>query len=253
MKKVNVDNVIRKLSDDQVSVHDVEYLEEIQLEYLFNLIKNDFPGGEFKFLDIGGGNGKFTDMLLEKFPKSTGTIIDNSEVLLNKNTTNERKRKILSSVKDLSQIFFEEKFDLININWVLHHLVGNSYKNTLNNINLTNQMVASLIAENGRISIFENNYNGQFYDDLPGYMIYRLSSSKMLAKIFSHIKYATDVASVGVSFHSKKKWGSIFKEHYELIKYSEWDKPGIFILVRDLLHIKSIKTSHFWLQPKQLK
>jgi hypothetical protein len=65
--------------------------------------------------------------LLERFPNSDGVLLDVSEALLAQNTSRNRKQLVKASVSEMAA-HFNRKFDLITINWLLHHLVGQTYK-----------------------------------------------------------------------------------------------------------------------------
>src|SRR5258706_3977835 len=122
---------IKKLDDSQVESFDTEYVKEGRWDTIRAHIDKDFPGGEFTFLDVGGGSGNFADRLLAQYPKSVGTIIDNAEVLLEKNRPNERKPLIWDSVENLRQMSM--RYDMVCVHWLLHHLVSDSYAQTRQN------------------------------------------------------------------------------------------------------------------------
>ena len=73
---------MKKLDDSQVESFDTDYVTGARWETVKARVDRDFPGGDFRFLDLGGGNGVFTDCLLEAYPKAQGTVLDNSELLL---------------------------------------------------------------------------------------------------------------------------------------------------------------------------
>ena len=79
-------------------------------------------------LDLGGGNGVFADQLIDRFPSSDVTILDISSNLLKKNRPSSRKKLINGSIEYMAEILEGHRFDCIAMNWVLHHLVGESYR-----------------------------------------------------------------------------------------------------------------------------
>jgi SAM-dependent methyltransferase len=237
-------NEMRQLEDSQLQEFDTEYVNDSRWKIIKEQIDKDFPDGKFSFLDIGGGNGLFADKLLKHYPHAVGTVMDNSQLLLNKNTTNSRKMVICDSVQNLGDI--KERYDLICFNWLLHHLVGNSYFETRNNISTAIDSAIPLLTYRGRISIFENMYNGLVIDWLPGRLIFALTSSKEIAVLIK--KMGANTAGVGVCFLSHKQWvNTVNKSNLEIMKYSNDEKWPIPLPWYLFLHIKSIRCGHFWL------
>jgi ubiquinone/menaquinone biosynthesis C-methylase UbiE len=235
------------LDDSQLISFDIEDIIDKRWEIVKEMIYKDFPSGEFSFLDVGGGNGKFADRLLNQYPKCTVTILDNSQMLLNANLENPRKILICDSVENLDKLNIT--YDLISLNWLLHHLVGNSYSESRLNISSTLSQVLKLLNDGGRISIFENMYDGIYFQNLPGFLIYELTSSKLIAKITK--KMGANTAGVGVCFLSKNQWLSTFsKTDLTVLKYSDteepWPLPWIW---KVFLHMGNTRKGHFWLTP----
>jgi ubiquinone/menaquinone biosynthesis C-methylase UbiE len=96
---------IRQLDDQAIQQFDQEYVDDFRWQIIQSLIDKTFTKQNFSFLDIGGGNGRFTDRILQAYPQSTGTLLDNSESILALNKIDRRKRLILGSVEDLTNIF----------------------------------------------------------------------------------------------------------------------------------------------------
>jgi trans-aconitate methyltransferase len=103
---------MKKLDDSQLEVFDTEYVNEERWHIVTNCINRDFPSGNFKFIDVGGGNGNFTDRLLEAYPGSTGTVLDNAQLLLNRNAFHPRKNLLCESIENLNSVITKE-YDII--------------------------------------------------------------------------------------------------------------------------------------------
>lgn len=234
----------KKLSNTQLRNFDKEYVSEKRWKIIKKRIDQDFPHGNFSCLDIGGGNGMFADKLLNSYPSCRVTVLDNSQLLLAKNLPNKRKTTFCESVANISQ--FDMKFDLITINWVLHHLVSNSYQETRKNISQTLQNAAILLSPNGRISIFENMYNGLIVDQLPSILIYHLTSAQGIRFLIRRM--GANTAGVGVCFLSKNQWDSTIKNaRLKILDYTD-DSPWTIPVIRKiLLHLGNIRVGHFWL------
>jgi Methyltransferase domain len=238
-------NTMKTLDDSQLISFDIEDIIDKRWEIVKEMIYKDFSRGEFSFLDIGGGNGKFADRLLNEYPKCRVTILDNSQMLLNANLENPRKILICDSVENLDKLNIT--YDLISLNWLLHHLVGNSYAESRKNIYSTLSLVLKLLNEGGRISIFENMYDGILFKNWPGFLIYQLTSSKLIAKITK--KMGANTAGVGVCFLSKNQWLSTFsKTDLTVLKYSDTEEPWPLPWTwKVFLHMGNIRKGHFWL------
>jgi O-methyltransferase domain len=240
---------MKQLEDSQLETFDTEYVNEQRWKIIKAQIDKDFPSGDFNFLDVGGGNGVFADRLLEYYPNSKGTVLDNAQVLLDKNQINLRKTIICDSVENLNSI--ETKYDLICFNWLLHHLVSNSYSETRNNMSTAINAVIPLLTPHGKVSIFENMYNGLAIDGLPSQIIFTLTSSKAIAGLIK--KMGANTAGVGVCFLSQKQWiETISNTGLKLLKYTDDEKWPIPTKWRVFLHIGNIRCGHFWLTNSEL-
>jgi SAM-dependent methyltransferase len=237
---------VRQLENEQVKTFDVEYVDEDRWSVVKRQIDADFPDGEFRFLDIGGGNGVFADRLLALYPKSSGAVLDNSELLLSRNTSHNRKALLLKSAEDLSTI--AGSYDLISCNWVLHHLVDSSYSRTRAHQLKALSEMKRLLTNKGRISIFENNYFGWALNDLPGRLIYELTSSKLLASVTRRL--GANTAGVGVCFLSQDEWLRTFaRAGLSVRTYAEPDKWRwpVKWYVKALLGLKRVVAAHYWI------
>ena len=237
---------MRKLDDSQVESFDTEYAFGNRWDTVKSRIDKDFPHGRFRFLDLGGGNGVFTDTVLETYPNSNGTLLDNSEKLLSRNRKNERKKLVCASVEDLAAL--DGRFDVVFVHWLLHHLIGNSYVETRRNQLVTLANLAQYLTERGRISVFENTCNGWLVDNLPGWLIFQISSAKAIAPITRRM--GANTAGVGVCYLSKDQWlSTIQRSGLRVLEYTEPDTrhPRLRIEWRTLLHVRSLRVGHFWL------
>lgn len=61
---------MKQLEDSQLETFDTEYVNNKRWAIVKEKIDKDFPDGNFTFLDIGGGNGKFADRLLKAYPST---------------------------------------------------------------------------------------------------------------------------------------------------------------------------------------
>ena len=235
---------VRRLDDSQLASFDEEYVGDKEWKIVHTCIDRHFSNRPFSFLDVGGGNGLFADRLLENYPKSRGTVLDNAEFLLSKNKRcGERKRVICESAGSLEKLFAGEQFDVIFMNWVLHHLVADSYSCTTETVKSVLQMSGRILHEQGRILIFEHMYNGWLIDNLPSHIIYHLTCCRKLAGLMKLL--GANTAGVGVCFRSKRAWLRIIQDAGMNVVYtdgSRWPQPIAYKL---LLHMGNIRGGHF--------
>ena len=238
-----------KLSEEQVKDFDVEYITPKAWEVLSREVDQFFPNNKFKVLDVGGGNGVFADTMLEKYPSAEVVLVDNSEYLLERNQPKDGKRLVECSAEEIPTKLRGESFDLISFNWVLHHLVHPSYARTTRRLNDILTDLKSALSPNGRISVFENMYDGLMLDNLPSHLIYHLSSSKLLAPLTQ--KMGANTAGVGVCFRSRKEWFRQFRRAgFSIDSYWEEDWTYNYSIAKKLLlHLGDVRVGHIMLSP----
>ena len=240
-------NELKQLNEDQLETFNTEYVTGKFWDAIVNQIDRHFADGKFTFLDIGGGNGVFTDRILDYYPLSEAVLLDNASNLIEINTTRPRKTIILDSVENLENYLNSYDIDIVFINWVLHHLVSDTYKKTRSNIENTLTVIKR--NENVKyIAVFENMYNGILIDSLPSRLIFQITALKSIK--FLARKMGANTAGTGVSFLSKKMWIKLFSKIFgntniNVIDFHFWEVP---VVRRIFLHIKNIYMSLFWIK-----
>jgi SAM-dependent methyltransferase len=161
-------------------------------------------------LDVGGGNGVFLDRLLDVFPKAKGVLLDDSSYMLRRNKAHLRKRLLQHSALALSDAFSGERFDLITVNVLLHHLVGSTRRETRTNVQCFLNEARALLVPGGRLVVYEQCYEGWVPFVEPGSLIFALTSvrSPVLAKLMR--RFGANTAGVGVAFRSESGWRRLF-------------------------------------------
>jgi ubiquinone/menaquinone biosynthesis C-methylase UbiE len=240
------------LSEDQNAAFDREYHSKAELEAKFSLLEGLMGKETFSVLDLGGGNGKFADEFLARFPKSSVTILDISRLLLDRNSHSSRKELICGSVESMSETFAGRSFDCITVNWVLHHLTGNDYQACLENVLDTLDRCRQLLKPNGILLVTENMFDGCFGSNIPSRLIYTITAVRhpwfvRLAKRFFN------TAGVGVCFQSREAWASLFaRGGFDLVtlqKGKTWERTIRRDLAFRLLFLKPVSHGHFFLKP----
>jgi len=240
---------LQQLADDQLASFDTEFVNDARWAPVARCIARDFPAGRFTFLDVGGGSGMFADRILESYPEARVTVLDNSQLLLSRNKPNPRKELLLESVERLGAAVGDRRFDLISMNWLLHHLVSPSYGRTRSNIDAALRMVSRFLSDRGRLSVHENLYNGIAVDGAPGWIIHRVTSNKALAALAR--RGGANSAGVGVCFLSRRQWLKTFRlaglEVESETLDVRWKVPWKWHVA---LHIAHIECGHYWLRPR---
>ncbi len=241
-----MEQVVERLADDQLEAFDTESVNDQRWIPIHRCLDRDFPDGRFTFLDLGGGNGTFADRLLEDYPSSSGVVLDNSQLLLNRNKPHARKRLVFGGVEHLEGIV-DTQYDVIFFNWILHHLVArSSYARTRENQRLALRASAKILTARGRISIYEDIYNGLAIDGAPGWIIYQLTSLRTVAKALRTL--GANTAGVGVCFQSYRQWCSaIGRSGLRILDYTNDNLERIAWTRRAFLHVGEMRCGHFWL------
>ena len=241
---------LRKLQDSQLNHFDRDRFTDEMWERLSDRIAADFPDGRFRFLDVGGGNGSFADGLLSRFPASHGVLIDNAEVLIARNAPHPRKTIICQSCESMEPHLGGSTFDLINVNFLLHHLVSDSYERTRRA--QTNMLAAAarMLSPRGRISVFETLYDGLVLDGAPSWLIYQFTASRILAPVTRRM--GANTAGCGVCFLSEAQWRESFRSlRFDVAWFRRYERRPFNPLRQLALHIRSRGVGHFWLAAAQ--
>ena len=234
---------IKRLSDAQLAHFDTEYVTPLLWKILTRRIDAAYPHGDIRFLDVGGGSGRFTDRLLAAYPKAHGTILDNSPLLLGKNTSHSRKHIIEDSAEHMHRL--DRRYDLVFFNWVLHHLVGDDYRQSLAHIEHALRAATGLLTPRGRISVFENVYDGLIVGNAPGRIIFGLTSAKAISPLIHRL--GANTARVGVCFQSKAGWERILgNAGIDSLEYEADSRKHIPWTWRAFLHVGELRCGLFW-------
>lgn len=244
---------VRKLADNQLQTFSHrDYIPDSLFDGIVQMVGENFKDGDFSFLDAGGGPGLFTDRLLERFPKSRGAVLDNSELLLSENTSNERKLLVLASATDMSAELVDRRFDIIFFNLSLHHFIGKTYSETRRNQRNALAQAVSLLAPAGRVVVTENLYDGIVIDNLPGWIVYMLTASGFLAPLVKRL--GANTAGCGVCYLSAGAWRKEFRRaglRDCAFSANVWKERRLWrAMCFWLMSIRSISTGYFWLQPQ---
>ncbi|MCS7466749.1 methyltransferase [Stieleria sp. ICT_E10.1] len=241
---------IRKLTDEQLGDFDREYMNPRMFNALCEWIQHQKSlKNSFDFLDVGGGNGVFADKMLAAYPEATGTVLDNSELLLQRNKPHARKALELRSAEFVDGL--DHSFDLIFFNFVLHHFVVGGYLETRRRQIDILRKAASRLKPDGHIVFLECMPQGMISDTLCSFLINRITSSRLLA---SFVRSAgANTGGIGVCFLGKYQWQRTVREagletsHYQY--FGTWGESiRLFRLKKLCLTMKSISNAFFFVR-----
>jgi ubiquinone/menaquinone biosynthesis C-methylase UbiE len=239
----------KQLADSQLEAFDDEFIDKRRRAKIQACIDRDFPSGEFEFLDLGGGNGVFADELLRLYPRARAMVADNSKLLLERNRENPRKETLLASVEEIERLT-DRRFDVVFLNFVLHHLIGDGYAETRRNQTRGLEVARRMLTERGRVSIFENAFDGFLVDSAPSVLVYQLTASKLLAPIVSRL--GANTAGVGVCYLSERQWRRTMEAAgLKVIDFSNDEGFEMSLARRVLLHLSYARRAHFWCAPER--
>ena len=238
----------RMLDDEQLRTFNTEHICAAEWAVLKPTFDERFAGREFSFIDVGGGNGSFADMLLAAYPQARAVVLDPAEILLHENKPNPRKEVKLARAETMDELFGERKFDLILFNWILHHLVLDSYAKTLALQRTVLANARRLLKPDGVISVLENLYEGSVVDGVPSRLIFELTRSRVLKPIVHRL--GANTAGCGVCFRSRKSWQEdVDYAGLRVEKVLALPPKPIGRLKELLLHVGFVGHGFFWLRP----
>ena len=201
--------MLRSLSDNQVVAFDSSdweqrrferYMRVDEIKSVLSPFVSDRP--DARFLDLGGGPGRFSDLLLATYESATAVVADSSELLLSRNQTHPRKTVLCVDASRLAEVFQPHSFDVIFVHRLLHHLVGDSYAERIGSIQEVLRQCETILKPDGRLSIIENIWDGRFVDTLAGRLLYHATSSRVLAPISRRL--GANTAGTGVCYLSDR-------------------------------------------------
>lgn len=117
---------------------------------------------DFKFLDAGGGTGRWTLKILEAFPQAQGVIYDLSQAMTNQailkvGANRSRLKVINANLNDVKNLLPEAQFDLI---FNFHNVLGfvDSPEQVLKDL-------STLLLKNGYlVSLLPNRYHSLYFN-----------------------------------------------------------------------------------------
>jgi SAM-dependent methyltransferase len=201
--------MLRTLTDTQTAAFDSSTWDRKSLERWMRVDEvetclspylADHPEG--LLLDLGGGTGRFADVLLARHAACRVAIGDNSDLLLSRNEPNPRKTVLCVDAAHLADSFAAQSVDVVFVHRLLHHLVGDSYSESIRSIRNTLRQCGTILKPHGRVSIIENIWDGRFVDGLSNRLLYGATSSLAFSPIARRL--GSNTAGIGVCYLSDR-------------------------------------------------
>ena len=185
---------------------DQDYIDDGLLDRMLEAIAAIRPGIE-KIADFGGGNGRFLDRLLSRMPQAHGTNFEISAYLRSLNAGSSRKELVATSFLSLSG---ESEYDLVLINWVLHHLIGKDLHSTRQLIAEAATVAYRALKPGGIVVVSENILQSAFRGRLSSAALFAITRSRLLKPLVSRMRDGAAVAGVGIYYLSELELQSVF-------------------------------------------
>jgi 2-polyprenyl-3-methyl-5-hydroxy-6-metoxy-1,4-benzoquinol methylase len=174
-----------------------------------------YPGK--KLMDVGGGCGIFSSGVLDRFPSMDITLVDPSEKLLAK--ADKRVHKVNGTLPNSLNV--NGKFDYIHMHSVIHHLVGDSIKDSKNILKDSLLALRELLTDGGYLFLVDIFYDSYVLPSLTRTAIfYMLKAQKQLGIKIPHRAF---LEGLEVCFYTRDELRSILEDSgYEIIAYREY-------------------------------
>jgi len=244
--------MLRCLSETQVAAFDSSEWEQRRFERWMSMDEirtllspyvSAYPAA--KFLDLGGGTGRFTDLLLATYESASAVVGDSSEVLLSRNQPHPRKTVLHVNASRLAAAFEPHSFDVIFIHRLLHHLVGDSYAETIRSIQEVLRQCAAILKPHGRLSVIENIWDGRFCDELSGRLLYHATSSRLFAPVARRM--GANTAGTGVCYLSDRLLVRLLRQaDFSVETQQILGVPWFPWYVRYPALLKRAQSVHYW-------
>ena len=232
------------LSRKQISLFLHSFFVETQIRH-FEIISASSHHPQKVLFDIGGGCGYFATAVRRDFDIQV-RVMDQDEDSIKI----AQKAGVEAFVGDLFTFTSKGDEGTVCFNLILHHLVSSSEKETR-----SMQIRALSRWSESNVQIFVNEYIYESYLlDLTGWLIYAITSNKMLSLLLSIISKVVpslraNTFGTGVRFRSNSGWRAIFEEAGFSIQGEIRGMPEKVSLARRLLLISQIRLDSFLLTP----
>jgi SAM-dependent methyltransferase len=197
----------QQLIDERViGRFDQDYMDDPFLDQLLQTIATLNSHIE-EVADFGGGNGRFLDRLLHHLPNAHGTNYEISAYMRSLNTCSSQKTVLADSFLSIDAY---SKFDLVIMNWVLHHIIGRDLSTTLRLIHAAVEIALRILKPGGLVVVSENFLKSICPERFASAALFLITRSKFLKPIASRMRDGSAVAGLGLYYMSEPQLRTMF-------------------------------------------
>lgn len=196
----------RLVGENSIEKFDQDYINDGALDRLLEKVLSTRHAIR-EIADFGGGNGRLLDRLLQRMPDARGTNYEISKHLRELNAPSDRKTVVADSFLSIKA---EAKFDLIFMNWVLHHLVGADLQSTISLINAASAIAHRALKPGGILVVSENLLQSVFPARFASAALFEITRSRLLKPLVSRMRDGKAIAGVGIYYLSEPQLHSLF-------------------------------------------
>lgn len=209
----------RFIDEKYVGTFDQDYIDDSFLDRLVDTVQALHPDIE-EVADFGGGNGRFLDRLLQRISRAHGVNYEVSEHLRSLNTTGPGKSV---ESKSFLSIDAESQYDLVLMNWVLHHLIGDDLQDTVRLIQCAAAVGYRSLKPGGILVVSENILQSAFPKDISSTALYLISRSRLLKPITTRMRDGASVAGVGIYYLAEMTIRRLFSRFEHIATFDRND------------------------------
>lgn len=168
---------------------------------------NNLGSDRLEGLDVGGGIGRYAQLVCDQVPGCRMVVLDKSELADDAFVDDERLE-----LKNADYFTFEpgRLYDFLIFKTVLHHFISDNEADTADLQRRALRKAHKLLRPGGLLLIEENYYQGVLGDDLPGRLIFAVTRQRWIEDIVR--KLGANTAGEGVRFRSFGSWQKMLEQ-----------------------------------------
>jgi len=189
----------------QADNYDVERVAELL---------NSLGSARLEGLDVGGGIGRYAQLVCEKVPGCRVMVLDKSELAEESFVEDPNLDLARADYFDFNP---KHRYDFVIFKTVLHHFIADDEESTIKLQRRALEKAHQLLRPGGLLLIEENFYQGVFglRDDTPGKLIFAITRQRWVENVVRRL--GANTAGEGVRFRAIGSWQKMLEqEHFNL-------------------------------------
>lgn len=183
-----------------------------------------YAGRQLHLLDVGGGSGNFATLVTKTIPDMDVVVVDPCAPLLEM-IGDARITKIQGALPYAMNLSDSECFDFIHIKEVLHHVVGDSIRDSKEQVKVSLNELNKHLDKYDYLLISEIFYEGHIVPTFPRTLIFHVCRLQDKTKI--KIPTKEFLEDLSVCFYTRDEFASMLHDcGYTIVGYYEkyWGK-----------------------------